>query len=110
MDNAVIEKLDKLEKLVMHLASNMVTKEDTKVFVTKDDLKKLATKEDLKSSMKSFRRDIISRFDDVDRKLNKMDHMQTAIFQSTDKIKADKIEVKKLDNRITKLERKVNIN
>ncbi|MEK7572197.1 MAG: hypothetical protein AAB553_08055 [Patescibacteria group bacterium] len=77
-------------------AENFLTKKDAKNFATKDDLKQFSTKEDLKQ----LRDELIER-------IEKMDKMQMAIFETVDAVKEDKVAVTRLEKRVDKLEKTV---
>jgi hypothetical protein len=105
MDKKVLEELQKLDKKMSTIEASMTTKADLKAFATKDDLKEFATKGDLEAF--ATKRDLDQRFDQLDKKIDKLDNVQWAIFRTVDQIKADKSEILKLNERVSQLEQKL---
>jgi hypothetical protein len=58
MDQKILQQLEKLQRTVTIIASNMVTKDDAKKFVTKEDLKlalaSYPTKDDLRQELAKY--------------------------------------------------------
>src|SRR5574342_391858 len=105
MDKKVLELLEKLITDVNDIKNVMATKEDLKKalsnYPTKEDLKKALsnypTKEDLKKTLEKLR-------EDISEDLSAVNH---DIFIETDKIKADKVDLVVLEERVDKIEQKL---
>lgn len=106
--------LKQIEKLLQRMLQNSTTKDDLKNFATKDTLAPLekkiikmeatmATKDDLLS----LEERVEKRFDQLDKKIDKVEDIAWAIFRSTDDIKSDKSEITRLEGRVKTLERKI---
>ena len=140
MDEKILTKLEKLEintdelqqtvatlqKAVLSIVANMVTKDDAKHFLTKDDAKHFLTKDDAKHFLtkddakhfltkddaKNFAtkddlKDLVTK-DYLDQRLDKqteiicedIGEVVNALFVETDKLKADRKDLVTLENKV----------
>lgn len=94
------------------IKQQMVTKDDLKKslakHITKDDAKNFATKEDiaiLSNKIDATKEELNRELKiQLSKQTEDICKINTDLFNSTDKIKADKTEVAALDQRVTKLE------
>lgn len=111
--------LQQIDELLKKRLSGLPTKDDLKDFARKDDLKGFATKKDLNSfATKDDLRKELSKYatkDELRKVLEALkkeliehsDQLFADLFESTDKRKADKTQVKQLEKRVVRLEDQV---
>jgi len=83
MDQNILKELHEIKKVL----NNVVTKNDASNFVTKNDM--------------------VSMEKRLTEKIDRLDQMQMDIFATVQKIKADRVDVKELEIRVEKIERKL---
>ena len=90
MDQKIIKELQDIKKALV----NVVTKDDLR-----QELLKYPSKDDLNIALEKLREDIAEDTSDVIR----------GFIESTDERKAERSDVKSLDKRVTKIERKLSL-
>ncbi len=114
MDNKLFTKLEKIElvigelqKAVIAIVANMVTKNDAKHFLTKDDAKHFATKNDLLMLEDRLEEKFVTK-DDLKLALEEQSKdicgVMKDLFTETDQLKANRQDLILLEKRVTKLE------
>lgn len=97
MDKIILDKLNKLERIVVKMVSVMTSKDDLKKFATKDDLKNFATKDDLKKELKQLKTEL----------MEEIAKSQMDLLEITEKNKVDKIDFENLKSKVQKIEKQI---